>query len=165
MIPAVTRLDVSLSLAQVCRLLERLEGRPVSRTGVTQYAERVNDKEPLVKPSKRISEGRGRGDNERTYSAGDVVLLRWLLQLKREGLEVRRFFKAVDWLRKKLPEVLLDPDLTFFLTDNNELALWCKEGERIDLTGSPGQILLKLKASDVSETIDQAEALSTTTAA
>jgi hypothetical protein len=151
--PLIATLDTVLNLAQVCRLLENLEGRPVSRSLVNYYGTRVGNFEALVPASKRKHEGRGRGRNMRLYSVTDVVLLRWLIQLAKHGLEVRKFYRAVSWLRDHIPEALTDPGSVFFLTDNAEVGLCCRTGVPIQLTGTPGQILLALPGSSVSEVL------------
>ena|ERR1700730_6133562 len=154
-VASVSPLDTVLTLTQVCRLVERLEGVPVSRSLVNYYGTRIGSFEALV-PASRKGRGRGRGTNMRLYSVVDVVLLRWLIQLARQGLEVRKFYKAVSWVRDHIPDVLADPETVFFLTDNAELALCCRKGDPIQLTGTPGQILLTLEGSCVSEALEQA---------
>lgn len=155
--PSITTLDTALSLTQVCRLLEKLGGTSVSRSLVNYYGTRVGNFEALVPASKRKAEGRGRGKNMRFYSVADVVLLRWLLQLARQGLAVRKFYRAVAWLRAHMPEALTDPETVFFLTDNAELGLWCRKGAPIQLTGTPGQILLTLAVSSVNEVLEETQ--------
>ena len=127
----------------------------MSRSLVNYYGTRVGTFEPLVTASRK-HEGKGRGMNMRHYSVADVVLLRWLLQLARQGLAVRKFYKAVVWLREHMPEAVADPEAVFFLTDNDEVGLCCRAGVPIQLTGTPGQILLTLAVSSVTEVLNEA---------
>ena len=99
-------LATPLTLTQVCAVLEKLQGHPVSRSTVSNYSVRAGDSEALVPPSIRAGKGRGRWDRARLYSVADVVILWWLFKLKEDGLEVRKFFRAVKWLREHMPEVL-----------------------------------------------------------
>lgn len=162
--PKATNLRTRVSLTQVMTLLERLTGRRVSRSLIKYYGQK--DK-PLVvarkKNPKNPGNGRGNGGNTCTYSVTDVVLLRWLIELTAKGLEVRKFYKAIAWLRVHIPDALSDPTVVFFLTDNEnaDLCMSCREGKPIQLTGKPGQILLALAGSSVEETVKEtAEMLS-----
>jgi hypothetical protein len=146
-------LETTLTLTQVCRLLEKL-GVSSTRSLVNYYSTRIGTFEPLV-TAQRNGKGRGRGKNMRLYSVADVVLLRWLFQLAGQGLAVRKFYNAIVWLRKHLPEALDDPEVIFFLTDNNEVGVSCRQNKPIQLTGFPGQILLTLAASSVTEVLDE----------
>ncbi len=143
-------------MSQVCRVLEKLEGVSVSRSLVDYYGKKVGEFEPLVPGKPRRGQGRGRGKNMREYSVTDVVLLRWLIQLARQGLAVRKFYKAIAWLRERMPEALMDPEAVFFLTDNDEVGLCWRKGEPIQLTGTPGQILLALAGATVREVLEEA---------
>jgi len=154
--PTVT-LDTALSLTQVCALLQKLGHTHVSRSGISYYGSRTTEFEALVPPSKRAGTGKGRWNN-RLYSVSDVVLLHWLHQLKRQGLEVRKFYRAVNWLRDKMPQALTDPETVFFITDNDELAMFYRKGSPIQLSGTPGQILLTLDGSMVKDVLDETSA-------
>jgi len=155
-VSAIATLNTArLTLTQVCRLLERLEAGPFSRSLINYYGTRIAGFEPLVTASRKGG-GRGSGRNTRLYSVADVVLLRWLLQLARQGLAVRKFYRAVEWLRKNMPEAIMDPEAVFFLTDNEEIGICCRKGAPIQLTGAPGQILLSLSVSSVNEVLEEA---------
>jgi hypothetical protein len=122
------------------------------------YGLRVQDFRPLVVPRKRNpGKRRGNGKNAFTYSVSDVVLLRWLFELSDKGLAVRKFYSAMIWLREHMPDALEDPNLYFFLTDNENknLCMSCNKEGSIQLTGKPGQILLALAGSSVKEAIEE----------
>lgn len=159
-----TTLRTRVSLTQVLTLLERLTRRRVSRSLIKYYGQRATPYKPLVVARKKNrGNGRGNGGNTCTYSVADVVLLRWLIELTAKGLEVRKFYKAIAWLRVHVPDALTDPTVVFFLTDNEnaDLCMSYREGQRIQLTGKPGQILLALAGSSVDEAIKEtAEMLS-----
>src|ERR1700682_493918 len=152
-------LNTSLTLTQVCALLEKRRGESVPRSTVSNYSVRVGEFEALVPPSKRSGHGRGRWDKSRLYSVSDVVLLWWVFTLKEQGLEVRKFFRAVAWVREHMHEGLDDPRAHYILTDNRELGLRCREGNAVQLTGVPGQILLSLHGSMVERVLKETPAV------
>jgi hypothetical protein len=144
-----------LTLLQVMRLLKRLTNKSLTRSAIKYYGLRVQGFRPLVPPEKkRRGKGRGQGDNLCTYSVTDVVLLRWFVELREQGLAVRKFYRAINWLRAHIPEALNDPDLTLFLA-NNEMFISFRKGESIQLTRNPGQILLALAGSSIQEVLEE----------
>jgi hypothetical protein len=160
--PGTTNLDTRVSLTQVMRLLEKLTKKRVSRSLIKYYGLKIEPFKPLVVAQKENpGNGRGKGKNTCTYSVTDVVMLRWLVELRRKGLAVRKFYKAIFWLREHIPEALTDPNLVFFLTDTEhvDLCMSYRKGDRVQLTGSPGQILLALASSSVRETIKETDHL------
>lgn len=62
-----------------------------------------------------------RGRFKYTYS--DLILLCWLFRMKREGLPVNRFRRGLDYLRKRLPKLLKNPQDMVLLTDGRQLFL------------------------------------------
>jgi hypothetical protein len=144
------------TLKQVMRLLKTLTNRSPTRTAIKYYGLKVQGFKPLVKPQKvKPGKGRGQGDYLCTYSVTDVVLLRWFFDLREKGLSVRKFYKAIDYLYDRIPEALEDPDLSFFLTDNEDLCMSFRKGESIQLTGRPGQILLSLDSGSIQEVVEE----------
>ncbi len=67
------------------------------------------------------------------YSYGDLLLLCWLFRMKREGLPVNRFRRGIDYLRNKLPTLLLSPNDMVLLTDGSSLFLKHRVDERGDI--------------------------------
>lgn len=59
----------------------------------------------------------------RKYSFPDVLLLCWLFRMKREGLPVCKFREGIDYLRKKIPNLLSDPSDMMLITDGKSLFL------------------------------------------
>jgi hypothetical protein len=150
-------LETRVSLTRVMRLLEKLTKKRPSRSSIKYYGHRSGAFRALVVAKKEgPRKGKGNGKNTCTYSVADVVLLRWLLELTDKGLAVRKFYKAIDWLRDHIPEALTDQNVIFFLSDNEnpDLCMSYHKGETIQLTSKPGQILLALAGSSVKETID-----------
>jgi hypothetical protein len=160
--PQTTSLDARITLTQVMRLLKKLTKKPVSRSSIKYYGLRIQGFRPLVKAKKENpGNGKGNGKNTCTYSVTDVVLLRWFAELTDKGLAVRKFYSAIGWLRDHIPEALTDPDLVFFLTDNEnrDLCVSFRKGEPIQLTSKPGQILLALEGSSVKEVAEEMDHL------
>lgn len=55
------------------------------------------------------------------YSYSDLILLCWLFRMKREGLPVNRFRRGLDYLRKRLPDLYMNPQDMVLLTDGRQL--------------------------------------------
>lgn len=76
-----------------------------------------------------------RGRNK--YSYPDLILLCWLFRMKAEGLPVNRFRKGIEYLRKKMPKLMKDPENMLLITDGNQLFL----KNKVDDKDSIAQVL------------------------
>jgi DNA-binding transcriptional MerR regulator len=94
------------------------------------------------------------------YTYPDLILLCWLFRMKREGLPVNRFRRGLDYLRKKLPRLLRNPEDMLLLTDGKQLFLKHRVEEKNDiaeaLTGTKaGQYVWVYAIGSLIEEIDQ----------
>lgn len=144
----------SLRTRQVLAILKQLEGVSIG-TNHLQYYERTGLIRPSVAPG-----GRGTG-HPRLWSLEDVILLRWMVRLRKEGLSLRRFRRALNFLRRQLPEVMGKPEELFFLVDGQEVAtVLPQEKVAMRLTGTPGQTIFIWPISRIArETAKECERL------
>jgi DNA-binding transcriptional MerR regulator len=146
-------LPVRLSARQVIDIIERLEGRRLPRSLLDYY-----EKTGLLVPSIRPGSGRGGGAKTRYYAVRDVVLLRWLVRLADQGLPVRRFAEAVDYLRGQLPERLADVHGLRFLTDGRDMFLVEDEEKKVarTLTRAKGQLVFSFAFDNLAKGVERA---------
>lgn len=60
----------------------------------------------LIIPGIRQAKGRG---IKRLYSVNDVIVLRWLVNLNKNGISVQNFRNVVNFLKIRMPEILKQP--------------------------------------------------------
>lgn len=85
---------------------------------------------------KLVSRGRNK------YSYSDVLLLCWLFRMKREGLPVNRFRRGIDYLRKRIPNLMKSFNDMVLLTDGRQLFL----KHRVTEKGQIAEVLTGRKA-------------------
>jgi len=127
-------LDREFTAKQVQRVLRALTGgdEKIGLALLNYYA-----RTELV-PCSGKTTNRGRAK----YSYGDMLLLCWLFRMKREGLPVNRFRRGIDYLRKKLPKLLKNPNDMVLLTDGKSLYL----KHRIEERGEIAEVLTGRRA-------------------
>lgn len=86
--------------------------------------------------------GKGVSRGRAKYSYSDVVLLCWLFRMKNEGLPVNRFRRGIDYLRKKIPNLMRDFADMVLLTDGRQLFL----KHRVQDKGQIAEVLTGRKA-------------------
>jgi hypothetical protein len=80
-----------------------------------------------------------------------------MVRLSREGVELRQFRQAIDELRKRFPRDLANPKRLKFLVVNNKGNVAVSRDSRwIELTGHPGQVLLRLSFGEAQEAVAEA---------
>jgi len=99
----------------------------------------------IVKPSEPA---RGSGSS-RGWSPLDVVQLRVMAELRQAGVSLQRIRRAVNWLRKALPQAA-DPvaNLTFVTDGKRVFYLSPNPGKLVDVLAG-GQVLLSVPMGDV----------------
>jgi len=147
-----------LTASEVQRLIQKLDGRKLSRGMLQHYA-----REAYVRPRLVTSRSGEQGRPSTTgYTLVDVVLLRWLMRLADEGVSLNRFADGIAALRKKMPEALDAPDeLRFLVVGRRDIAVQTRDNRRIQLTGgTSGQVLLTFSTVPlVRDTLRSAEKL------
>ena len=111
-----------LKSKDVMELIESLEGVMIDFDQLFYY-----ERTGLVVPSIRSAQGRG---IPKLYSVEDFILLRWLVVLHKKGVSVKRFREVVDFLKKKMPDVLKRPQNWVLFTDGNKVRFFDKVSSR-----------------------------------
>ena len=107
--------DLEFTAKETQMILRSLsEGDEKIGLALLNYYARTN----LV-PSTGITQSRGR----KKYSYSDLILLCWLFRMKAEGLPVNRFRQGIDYLRKKMPRLINNPQDMLLITDGKSLYL------------------------------------------
>ena len=123
-----------LKSKEVMELIESLEGVIIDFDQLFYY-----EHTGLVVPSIRSAQGRG---VPKLYSVEDFILLRWLVVLHKKGISVKRFREVVDFLKKKMPDVLKKPQNWVLFTDGNKVQFFDKVSSRtIEVLDDSGQYL------------------------
>ena len=123
-----------LKSKEVMELIESLEGVVIDFDQLFYY-----EHTGLVVPSIRSAQGRG---VPKLYSVEDFILLRWLVVLQKKGISVKRFREVVDFLKKKMPDVLKKPQNWVLFTDGNKVQFFDKVSSRtIEVLDDSGQYL------------------------
>ncbi len=118
---------------EIIDLINRLDGIKIDPVRLHYY-----EKTGLIKASVRPAQGCGK---HKLYSFGDLVMLRWFLQLRKQGLSMQKVRKGISYLRKNMPrfaEKPLEAEL-FFVTDGQDMFALVDSEEIISLVKTPGQ--------------------------
>lgn len=93
------------------------------------------------------------------YSTMDVILVRWMVRLGKDGVSLRKFAGALRALRRLLPSALARADeLKFFVLDRDREVGVSIDGTAIKLSGEVGQVLLTFPMTIATETVRRLEA-------
>lgn len=93
----------------------------------------------LIVPGVRRGEGRG---VKRLYSVNDVIVLRWLVILNKNGISVQNFRNVVNFLKIRMPEILRNPKQWDLIISGKSAQFKDKINHRvIDVLEDSGQYL------------------------
>ncbi|MDI6773154.1 MAG: hypothetical protein QME77_11310 [bacterium] len=121
---------------QVIACLEALEGVRLSQPRLAYWIH-----VGLAYPSVRKARGTG---TRHLWSPEDIVALRWLLRLRKQGVPLQRYRRALATLWRQLPELLAQDGELFFVAVGKEVAVRRPEELATLLTPQPGQMILDL---------------------
>jgi DNA-binding transcriptional MerR regulator len=144
----VTPIKTAFQSGEIIELIHRLDGIKIDPVRLHYY-----EKTGLIKASIRPAQGCGR---HKLYSFSDLILLRWFLQLRKQGLSMQRVRKGIAYLRKNMPKHLDEPlqHNLFFVTDGCDLFMLGDDQEAISLVTSPGQQYFGVVVFDFKKMID-----------
>ena len=118
---------------EVIELIQRLDGIKIDPVRLHYY-----EKTGLIRASVRSAQGCGK---HKLYSFADLVMLRWFLQLRKQGLSVQKVRKGIQYLRKNMPKYIerpLEHEL-FFVSDGQDMYALVDGEEAVSLVRNPGQ--------------------------
>ena len=111
------------------------------------------EKTGLIKASVRPAQGCGK---HKLYSFSDLVMLRWFLQLRKQGLSMQKVRKGISYLRKNMPRYVerpLEHEL-FFVTDGQDMFALVNGEDAISVVRTPGQKFFGVVVYDFKKMID-----------
>jgi|HubBroStandDraft_5_1064220.scaffolds.fasta_scaffold421701_2 hypothetical protein len=144
--------DVRLSASQLIAFVRRYDDHKLTM-GMLQYF----TEHAFILP-RIVDEGIRRPTRGRPclnlYSAADLILIRWMVRLGKEGIPLKKFAGALKSLRGLLPRAMAEPaNLKFFVLDKNREIGVSVDGSAFQLTGNIGQVLLAFSLDMARETI------------
>ncbi len=93
----------------------------------------------LVIPGIRKARGRG---IKRLYSVRDLIVLRWLVDLNKNGISVQNFRNVINFLKKRMPEILSTPQNWKLVISGKSVRFVNKiNSQTIDVLEDSGQYL------------------------
>lgn len=112
------------------------------------------EKTGLIKASVRPAQGCGK---HKLYSLADLVMLRWFLQLRKQGLSMQKVRKGISYLRKHMPRYIEKPheNELYFITDGQEMFALVDGEEAISMVRTPGQKYFGFMVYDFKKMIDE----------
>lgn len=134
---------------EVIELIHRLDGIKIDPVRLHYY-----EKTGLIKASIKGAQGCG---HHKRYSFADLVLLRWFLQLRKQGLSMQRVRRGIAHLRKNMPKHIerpLEHDL-FFVTDGQDMFVLVNGRDVISLVKNPGQRIFGVMVYDFKKMIEE----------
>ncbi len=133
---------------EVIDIIERLDGIKIDPVRLHYY-----EKTGLIRASVRPAQGCGR---HKLYSFADLIMLRWFLQLRKQGLSMQKVRKGISYLRKNMPRFIEKPmeHELFFVTDGQDMFALVNGEEAISLVRSPGQQFFGFMVYDFKKMID-----------
>jgi len=144
--------DMRVSASEMIAFVQRYDGHRLSM-GMLQYFTERMFISPRPVGARVVQRGRGRPCTV-LYDATDLILVRWMVRLRNEGIPLKKFSGALKTLRTLLPKALAEPEqLKFFLLDRNRDVGVSIDGSAIQLTGDVGQVLLAFSIDMARETI------------
>jgi predicted RNase H-like HicB family nuclease len=100
----------------------------------------------FIKPS--VADARGKG-SVRLYSFEDLVQLKVAKSLREKGISLQRIRKAIQYLKKNMPEVSKPLAEMRFLTDGDTIFVITKDTKKIIDTLRNGQIVISIALADL----------------
>lgn len=137
---------------EVIDLVYRLDGIKIDPVRLHYY-----EKTGLIKASIRPAQGCG---HHKLYSFSDLVLLRWFLQLRKQGLSMQRVRRGIAHLRKHMPKYIEKPleHELFFVTDGQDMFMLVNGKDVISLVKDPGQKIFGVMIYDFKKMIEDTRA-------
>lgn len=133
-----------LKSRDVIKLIETLEGVKLDYDRLYYY-----EHTGLIIPSIRPAQGRG---VPKLYSTEDVILLRWLVSMQKNGISASRFREVIKFLKDKMPEVLKAPQNWVLITDGKSVRFFDKISSRtLDVLKDTGQYLFLFPVGKVAD--------------
>lgn len=138
-----------LTSRDVVKLMDALEGAKLTFDQLYYY-----EQTGLIVPSVRSAKGRG---VPRLYSVEDFIILRWLVQLNKNGIPVNHFREVIEFLKKKIPEVLRNPENWVLITDGKSIKFFDKiSSQTLDIIQDAAQYLFVFPIGKISEQSEKA---------
>lgn len=138
------KVENGLKSKDVIQLIMALEGVKIDFDRLYYY-----EHTGLVVPSLRKAQGRG---YPKLYSTEDFIVLRWLVSLQKSGVHVTKFRSIMDYLKKKMPEVLSKPHNWTLVTDGKSVQFKENKSSRtVDVLEDSGQYLFPIEDSSKSQ--------------
>lgn len=137
---------------EVIELIRRLDDIKIDPVRLHYY-----EKTGLIRASVRPAQGCGK---HKLYSFSDLIMLRWFLQLRKQGLSMQKVRRGISYLRKNMPKFIerpLEHDL-FFVTDGQDMFAFVDGEEAISLVRNPGQKFFGVMVYDFKKMIDDTRA-------
>jgi DNA-binding transcriptional MerR regulator len=133
---------------EVIELIYRLDGIRIDPVRLHYY-----EKTGLIKASIRSAQGCGK---HKLYSFADLVMLRWFLQLRKQGLSMQKVRRGISYLRKNMPRFIEKPleHELFFVTDGQDMFALVNGEEAISLVRTPGQKFFGVMVYDFKKMIE-----------
>jgi DNA-binding transcriptional MerR regulator len=133
---------------EIIDLIRRLDGIRIDPVRLHYY-----EKTGLIKASVRPAQGCGK---HKLYSFADLVMLRWFLQLRKQGLSMQKVRRGISYLRKHMPRFVEKPleHELFFVTDGQDMFALVNGEEAISLVRTPGQKFFGVMVYDFKKMID-----------
>ncbi|MFH1741201.1 MAG: MerR family transcriptional regulator [bacterium] len=144
----ITPIKAAFQSGEVIDLVYRLDGIKIDPVRLHYY-----EKTGLIKASIRPAQGCGR---HKLYSFSDLILLRWFLQLRKQGLSMQRVRKGISYLKKHMPKYIEEPleHNLFFVTDGCDLFVLGNDEDAISVVTNPGQRYFGVVVFDFKKMID-----------
>ncbi len=133
---------------EIIDIIHRLDGIRIDPVRLHYY-----EKTGLIRASVRPAQGCGK---HKLYSFADLIMLRWFLQLRKQGLSMQKVRKGISYLRKNMPRYIEKPleHELFFVTDGQDMFALVNGEDAISLVRTPGQQYFGVMVYDFKKMID-----------
>jgi len=108
------------------------------------------DRTHFIKPS--VSEASGYG-SVRLYSFNDLIQLRVAKSLMDKSISLQKIRKAINYLKKNMPEVQKPLSEIRFLTDGETIFVLTKDSKKIIDTLKSGQVVFSIALGEILESL------------
>jgi DNA-binding transcriptional MerR regulator len=144
-----SRVITGLKSKDVIELIEALEGIKLDFDHLYYY-----ERTGLIVPSIRKGQGRG---IPKLYSIEDIIILRWLVSLQRNGVSIQRFRHIIDFLKEKMPDAIKKPQKFVLITDGKSIQFFDKVSSKaLDVLRDSGQYLFVFPVGKIIEQSEEA---------
>jgi DNA-binding transcriptional MerR regulator len=108
----------------------------------------------LIVPGIRKGQGKGK---PKLYSVEDIIILRWLVSLQRNGISIQRFRDIIKFLKEKMPDAIKKPQNYVLITDGTSIQFFDKvSAKALDVLKDTGQYLFVFPVGKIIETSEAA---------